>query len=303
MEKKNKEKPAKSNAFLWFSVGAATVFIGISLLGMNTRRPKQEARISEVVDDNAAPQDVVLPASGVVLPMKWNNLGKELVETGVIDEEKFKQIYAFRGGLGSTEKKLLEGSYDGEVVMNSENAGFLLNLLWAFGLANNNPILREGPMTSPDYGGAGNFASTGGWTLAKGSAMEHYSAHTFVALNKKQQELVERVSKNIYRPCCGNSTYFPDCNHGMAMLGLLELMAANGADEDEMYEVALKVNSFWFPDTYLTIAKYEASRGIDWNEVDPKLLLGQTYSSAGGYRKILSAVEPVQSSGGGGCGV
>ena len=30
-----------------------------------------------------------------------------------------------------------------------------------------------------------------------------------------------KIAKGIYRPCCNNSTYFPDCNHGMAMLGLL----------------------------------------------------------------------------------
>src|SRR3989344_7376730 len=106
-------------------------------------------------------------------------------------------------------------------------------------------------MTNPEYGGAGNFASTGGWTLAKGDAMDHYSAHPFIMLSREHQELVERVSKGIYRPCCNNSTHFPDCNHCMAMLGLLELMASQGVSEEDMWKAALAVNSYWFPDTYL----------------------------------------------------
>ena len=64
--------------------------------------------------------------------------------------------------------------------------------------------------------------------MAKGDAMEHYSKHALIALTAEEQDLVNRVSLNIYRPCCNNPTYFPDCNHGMAMLGLLELMAAQG---------------------------------------------------------------------------
>ena len=113
---------------------------------------------------------------------------------------------------------------------------------------------------------------------------------------------MERVSKNIYRPCCGNSVYFPDCNHGMAMLGLLELMAAQGTSEEEMYKAALQVNSYWFPDTYLTLAKYFEQRGVEWSKVSPKEVLGAAYSSAQGYQQILAEVEPPQSQGGGGCG-
>ncbi|MBI2406221.1 MAG: hypothetical protein HYV25_01400, partial [Candidatus Harrisonbacteria bacterium] len=104
--------------------------------------------------------------------------------------------------------------------------------------------------------------------------------------------MVERVAKGIYRPCCGNSTYFPDCNHGMAMLGLLELMAAQGVSESDMYRAALAVNSFWFPDTYLTIATYMQHRGTAWKNVDPKDALGADFSSATGYRRVMQEVAP-----------
>lgn len=89
----------------------------------------------------------------------------------------------------------------------------------------------------------------------------------------------------------------------MAMLGLLELMASQGVGEEEMYKIALKINSYWFPDTYLTIAKYFQNRGVAWKDVKPQEILGQNYSSATGYQKILAAVEPPQNRGGGGCGV
>src|SRR3989344_9479165 len=163
----------------------------------------------------------VFPQDGVVLPIRWGNIGYQMVQAGVIDMQKFEMLYKTRGGLSSEMRKLLTDGENGYLVMNEENAGVLLNMLWAFGLANKNPILEQGPMMDPRYGGAGRFASTGGWTLAQGSAMDHYSAHQFVTLTGEQQLLVERVSKNIYRPCCDNPTYFPDCNHGMAVLGLL----------------------------------------------------------------------------------
>ena len=197
----------------------------------------------------------VLPEEGVLLPVRWNDLGVKMQSVGVIDGKRFTMLYEQRGGLNEEEKSLLNGKDNGQIRITEKNSGILLNLFWALGLGNKNNVLDYGPMKDSRYGGAGNFASTGGWTLAVGGAMEHYSRHPFVILTKEQQDLAERVSKNIYRPCCGNSTYFPDCNHGMAMLGLLELMASQGIGEDEMYKTALVVNSYWFPDNYLKIEK------------------------------------------------
>jgi len=248
-------------------------------------------------------KEIVIPAVGVVLPVKWGNLGKQMVDAGVIDGAKFESLYSSRGGMDAASKKLLYGENNGNLKITAENSRTILNLLWALGLGNKNSILENGPMKDKRYGGAGRFASTGGWTLAKGGAMEHYGAHSFITLSKEQQTLVERVSKNIYRPCCNNPTYFPDCNHGMAMLGFLELMASQGASEQEMYKAALKLNSYWFPSTYLTIAKYNQKKGIDWKTVDAKEVLGRSYSSASGYQKVRSEVEPARAGGGGSCGV
>jgi hypothetical protein len=90
----------------------------------------------------------------------------------------------------------------------------------------------------------------------------------------------------------------------MAMLGLMELMASQSLSEQEMYDAALAVNSYWFPDTYLTIAKYLNEKGDDWNKIGSQKILSYDFSSQKGYKKILSEVEPAQSkNSGGACGV
>lgn len=249
-------------------------------------------------------EEAVISSEGIELPIKWNNLGKRMIDNGVIDKDRFEALYANRGGLSKEDMKLLYGEENGNIVMNRENSAILLNLLWAFGLSNKNSILENGPMTDEKYGGdASKFASTGGWSLSVGNSMEHYSKHAFVTLTEEQQKLVEKVSKNIYRPCCGNSTYFPDCNHGMAMLGLLELLASESVSEEKMYDIALAVNSYWFPDTYLTLAEYFNQKGTNWADVDSKEVLGSAYSSGQGYLSILEKMEPTKIRRGAGCSV
>lgn len=251
-----------------------------------TRRPLLAQLFTKPTPAPVDYTKMVLPEVGVQLPVTWGDLGEKLVKTGVVDSTKFTPL-----------------TDPGRITISAQNAQIVLNSLWAFGLANANPILDTGPMVDKQYGGAANFASTGGWTIAVGDAMKYYSKYDWVVLTPDQQAVVERVSKNIYRPCCDNSTYFPDCNHGMAMLGLLQLMVSQGVSESDMYKYALVVNSYWFPDTYLTIAKYLDSQGKSWVKADPKEILGATYSSSTGYRKIRSQVEPVEQSGGSGCGV
>ena len=248
-------------------------------------------------------EEQIIPSKGVNLPIEWGDLGAQMIETGVINTEKFENLYAGRGGLDDETKKILYGVDNKDLVITRENSGFLLNVFWALGLGNKNEILEKGPMSDSKYGGAGRFASTGGWTLAEGNTMNHYSAHGFIKLTPEQQRLVEDVSKNIYRPCCNNPTHFPDCNHGMAMLGLLELMASQGVSEEDMYKTALVVNAYWFPDTYLTIARYLAAQGVKWEDADPKKLLGAEYSSGSGYQQILTHVAPLEGGSGGGCSV
>lgn len=257
----------------------------------------------EALEKPVAKTSVSITASSTVeLPAVWGDLGARMIAAGVIDRAKFEAIYAGRGGMSGNEKQFLENNMKGNIVVTQENAGFILNLFWALGLGNKNVILEKGQMMDPRFGGAGRFASTGGWSLAKGDPMKHYSAHLFITLTAMEQSLVERVSGNIYRPCCDNPAIFPDCNHGMAMLGLLELLASQGATEDQMYKVALEMNRFWFAGQYAVIDQYLESKGRIPSEVSPKEILGKEYSSGSGFGRISSELKGGPQ-GGASCGV
>jgi len=308
MENEPVDNKSSSPYMLPLAIVVASIFIGGAVLYKDRLTPIQADSSSGETQKSArqisALEKAVLPETGVILPVTWGDLGSKLVSTGAIDADKFKTIYNQRGAFSNEYKNLLLGQNDGKLKITNENAGYLLNLFWALGLANKNPILELGEMASPAYGGAGKFASTGGWTIAQGSVMNHYSRHKFFDLTPEQQALVDKVSRGIYRPCCGNSTHFPDCNHGMAMLGFLELMASQGASEQDMWKAALAVNSYWFPDTYMTIAIYMKDRDVEWEDVSPQEVLGVNYSSAQGYAKIASQVTlPSSPQSGGGCGI
>lgn len=304
MEETKESQQFKSNNLLPVSIIiAALIIAGAWVYNKRFMPGKSAANLSEQINALAGLEKEITPDQGVVLPVKWNDLGRQLVESGVIDQQKFNELYASRGGLSEADKKFLMDSNNGNIKITEENSGLWLNLFWALGLGSKNPILENGPMSDAQYGGVENFASTGGWTLAQGNTMDHYSRHNFFALTADQQALVEAVAKNIYRPCCDNATYFPDCNHGMAMLGLLELMAFQGASEKEMYQAALAINSYWFKDKYLTLAEFLKSKNIKWQEVDPKNIVGAELSSASGFRRVMSQMEPRQPKSGGSCGV
>lgn len=289
------------------SILIAAILVSSSVgytIGVRTATGQKTNTISTVAKNPISDlEQNVLPSSGVTLPVVWGNLGTKLVSSGVIDADKFKSIYEQRGQFTDEYNQLLTGENNGKLKITSANSGYILNILWAFGLANKNEILEKGEMVDKGYGGADKFASTGGWTVAKGNVMDHYSKHAMVTLTPEQQALVDKVSRGIFRPCCGNSAHFPDCNHGMAMLGLLELMASQDVSEQDMWSAALAVNSYWFPDTYLTIATYMKSKGTEWKNVNPQEVLGREYSSSRGYANIASQVtKPEQQNTGEGSG-
>lgn len=234
----------------------------------------------------------VLPVAGVELPISWDDLGAQLISYGVIDQTKLEEIYLSRKDSPDNDFDLLTNLNHKKLTITSKNVNFLLNLFWALGLSNQNPILALGPMA--DRGELGDYASTGGWTIGRGDALDHYNEHPLVILNVDQQQMLKEISLNIFRPCCNNSTYFPDCNHGMAMLGFLELMISQGISEQQIYQYALTANSFWFGQNYLTIAKYWSLRGVSWSEANAQLVLNENFSSATGFGRIANLVPSVE---------
>ena len=223
------------------------------------------------------------------LAASYSNLGPQLLETGGIDFEKFTAIYQRAGQpLSNKQLAILQEGTDEPIVMNAKNAYFLLNFLWALGLVNKNPILTEGTMMQ--YGGEAQiarFASTGGWTIGSKQPAELYAASELISLTPEQQALLEEVAAAVYRPCCNNPTAFPDCNHGMAMLGLLELMASQGADANAMFEAAKWANAFWFPQQSQELARFfQASKNQDFDEINAQQAVSAATFSSSGFRSV-----------------
>lgn len=243
----------------------------------------------------------VLPVKGYKTSVMWQDIGKQLVDMGAIDKLKFEQSFSqepdSKGYL-----KYLDGSFNEPMQINEKNSRFMVDVLWALGLVNKSKVLDEGPMQQD----TGNYASTGGWTLGSKDAMKLYSSKEFIKLTPEQQDLVKKIADNVFRPCCNNPTSFPDCNHGMAALGYIELAVKNGVSEQQIYKDLLGFNSFWFPQTYVEIAAYFNRQNIKWDKIDAKLVLSKDYSSGQGAAKVKQAIQDVPGfqikSGGGGCG-
>ncbi len=233
--------------------------------------------------------DEVIPVSGAELPVSWGSLGEKLVSLGVIDMNKFKRAVK----LTPEQEKILTSETSNKIKIDRTNVSFVVDLLWAFGLAQKSVVYDQGPMGTTEKKDVANFASTGGWTLASGDAMNYYNRFDLLNLTKAEQQKVAEISKNVYRPCCGNPTWFPDCNHGMAALAMIELLVKNKVDEATIYKKLLAFNSYWFSDTYLTTATYFARRGIKWKDVDAKKLMGLEFSSGQGASSIAKKVGPL----------
>ncbi|KKQ23455.1 MAG: hypothetical protein US40_C0015G0013 [Candidatus Roizmanbacteria bacterium GW2011_GWC2_37_13] len=254
--------------------------------------------------------DQINPEKGFEINAKYGDLGPKMVEAGVIDLEKFKQVYQQNGqALTKEQLEILTKGSNKKVKIDRDNSYFLLNFFWAAGLANKSKTLLEGDIVKYSEGQVGNFASTGGWSLSKSDPMDYFAKSDLIPMTKEQEVLVQKVASNIYRPCCNNSTAFPDCNHGMALLSVLQLMAANGATEDDMYEAGKYFNGFWFPGNYYDLALYFKNvEGKDFEDVPAKKVLSGEFSSASGWQKAKQVLvnkgivekPPAQ---GGGCGV
>ncbi len=242
----------------------------------------------EILDLSSLEKEVI-PEEGITLPVSWGTLGKKLVDEGVIDLAKFE------GAVKMTPQQraiLTEGS-DEKITIDRSNSQFIVDVLWALGLAQKSIVYEQGPMGKEEKANVGNFASTGGWDLARGDAVKYLNRFDFIELTPDQQKKVGEIAQNVYRPCCGNSTWFPDCNHGMAALAAIELMVAAGIPEKDIYRYTLALNSYWFSQTYITIATSFARKGVAWKDVDAKTILGKDYSSAQGARAVSQKVGPL----------
>ncbi|KKT65859.1 MAG: hypothetical protein UW61_C0036G0011, partial [Candidatus Curtissbacteria bacterium GW2011_GWC1_44_33] len=193
-------------------------------------------RVGGNVLDLSKLPDEVLPKEGFVLPVSWGDVGPRLIELGVIDVKKFEEAVV----MTDEQKKILKEGGDVPIKIDSSNSQFVVDMLWALGLAQKSIVYDEGPLGKEYKNEQGNFASTGGWTLAKSDAVNYLNKFDLINLTPDQQKRVGEIAKGVFRPCCGNSTWFPDCNHGMAALAAIELLVAKGLSDEEIYKEVLR---------------------------------------------------------------
>lgn len=263
---------------------------GIYLAGMQAAPANPSMIGSHNKDGSMAQMDEVNPPDGYTVPAVLGDAGPQLLAVGAIDMLQFPYVYQ-KAGSPLTEEQIaiLNKESSSPIVINQKNAYFLLNFFWAFGLTNKNPMLTEGAMMAGGIDRVDKFASTGGWTVGSKPPMELYASTVIVALTEEQQARLVKVASLVYRPCCNNATHFPDCNHGMAMLGLLELMASQNASEDEMFNTAKYANAYWYPQQTLEIATYfRANKNTDFAQADARQVVSQQISSSSGFQGVHS---------------
>jgi hypothetical protein len=251
----------------------------------------------------------VLPEKGFQSKIALRDSIVKLAEHGVIDRGKFFDFYGASGAHPDEFINVLSEPSNDQILLTTDNSTYYVNLLWPVGLATHMGANAESPLNGKSLY---TFASTGGWTLGReqnGGA--YFNKLPIVKLTKGEEARVVRIAKSTYRPCCNNSTFFQDCNHGSALLGVLQLGASQGLSDDEIYREALAFNSFWFPDYYVRTALFfKVVKNTEWPDVDPRVVLGRDYSAGGPWQQNVAAkVEampgliPPAPGAGAGCGV
>ncbi|GMQ95087.1 MAG: hypothetical protein BMS9Abin13_197 [Patescibacteria group bacterium] len=223
----------------------------------------------------------VTPKEGFKTSVRWGDIVAKMVETGALDPRKLEDILIKRYGqeMKPQWRAVLAGG-DANLAINEDNAVFMMYILWTLAKHNQNPILTDSPFakyfTNYDIG----------------VGKKGYGDITLLALTPAQQRITLEVAENAYRPCCNNSTARPDCSHGFSALGLVQLMASQGFSKDEILDVFVKFNSFWFPETYVKDALYfKITEGKDWKDVDKELVAGKNYSSLSGAYKVKNYLK------------
>ena len=231
--------------------------------------------------------DQVVPEAGVNTAVSFGESLQRLIAAGALDPVKLGTYYMTNRGLPDWVKHLFAAPSTAPIVLSFETAPFLLNLLWPLGLATKTKFNVSNPINGPTLG---SFASTGGWQFAKnGDGSAYFNRVAAIQLTDDQDRRVFELAGKIFRPCCDNSTYFQDCNHGSALLGLLELATAQDATVEELYRIALAANSYWFPDQYAKTAFYfTLFEGRPWNDVPAELILGPQFSSQSGWQNNVN---------------
>ncbi len=262
---------------------AIAVFsLGLQVMPLLTNVPVTAYAANDKISIEAITAQV-LPQDGFTIDAIWGDSVSRMTKSGVLDANKLDNTLTKRYNqpLTARQKALLSSDYSNEkLTINSENAVFMMYMLWALAKGNNNTILLSSPFAD----------SFGNYDMGAGKA--GYGDTNLLALTPEQQEIAGYVAANSYRPCCGQPTSHPDCSHGFSALGLIELMASQGFSKAQIFDAFVKFNSYWFPATYVQDAMYfKLSEGRDWDSVDKELVAGQQYSSITGANAVKKYLQ------------
>jgi hypothetical protein len=268
-----KKRISRRSILIGIGTTAAAYGLGVATPGLIERLKPDPVRDA---------YDAVLPSRGTRTTVVFGDSLLRLVRAGTIDPEKFSALYAARGGVPDWVRRLFESSSSEPILISSATAPYLLNLLWPLGLATKTRFNADSPLNGKRLA---TLASTAGWRLGRaGTGAAYFNKVTTLELSAEQEARVLAVARKTFRPCCNNSAFFQDCNHGSAMLGLLELGAAQGLSKRELYGLARTANGYWYPSQYVEMALFFATvQDTLWKDVDPARAVGAGFASASGW--------------------
>ncbi len=241
---------------------------------------------SNSIDFQALVQ-TVYPASGFVLPIKWGNSVKILLESGALNMTALvSAIEASKQNVTPYETEIMNGVFNGYINVNSSDSAFLLYVLWSLGVNNNNYIINDGPISK--FGNPDQYASTGGY-LPLGRLQ--LGALYILNLTASQEQEAIDVSEKTFRPCCNNPAMFPDCNHGAAELALIEMMSAQGYNESTIFQVLRNFLSMYYPQNMFDEAVVFASQGINFSSVPANTTVSYSLFSAAGAQNVGNYIQ------------
>ncbi len=226
----------------------------------------------------------VTPEAGINTGVAFGDSIQKLIAAGALDPHKLKRS---TNRLPDWVERLLTEASTEPIVFTRATAPYLVDLLWPVGLANRVAFNEKSPINTVSIA---NFASTGGWTLGREPNGDvYFNKVDAVRMTERQETAALDVATNCFRPCCDNSTFFQDCNHGSALLGLIELAASQGATAEAIYPMALAANAYWFPDQYAkTALSFWSFERRWWSDIAPRRLLGADFSSLSGWQRNVN---------------
>ena len=266
-----------------FIVSLATAGIGLG----SRKRELLAASSQEKLEHRVARLwDVVVPPGGYNTSMVFGNAILRLVQAGVVDAAKFRRLYEARGGLPPWVERLFVAPSGEPIRFSRTTAPYLLIIFWPLGLATKTSFNSHSPLNRVSLP---SFASTACWNLGQANNGYVYFNHVeTIRLSQTQEHVVLNIARKVFRPCCNNSTFFQDCNHGSALLGVLELAASQGRARDKLYRLARVANAYWYPTHYVEIALYfQEIKSQSWPEVAPETVLSRQFSSVSGWRRNI----------------